>query len=157
MALRPDVTIEGVDVLVREDTAIPVTAFDGYAIPKAEGSFDLAMMVDVLHHTDHPDRLMREAARVASAGVLIKDHFRDGLAAEATLKFMYWVGNASHGVRLPYNYLSKSEWRQIWADLGLSPVGLETDLELYPEPFNRIFGRQLHFVTVLDPSADRPR
>ena len=32
---RRDLRIEGIDVLVRENAAIPVTAFDGRAIPMA--------------------------------------------------------------------------------------------------------------------------
>jgi SAM-dependent methyltransferase len=148
MRLRPDVRIEGIDVLVRPGTAIPVTAYDGATIPFGAGSFDAAMIVDVLHHTDDPEAVLAEAARVARI-VVIKDHLRDGIAAYATLRFMDWVGNAAHGVRLPYNYLSRAEWKRIWKSLGLACDRLATQLALYPRPFSWLFDRELHFVATL--------
>src|SRR3712207_3622673 len=103
MKLRPDVAIEGIDVLVRPSTDIPVTRFDGETIPWPDGHFDVALFVDVLHHTDAPARLMAEAKRGSRAGSGIKDHLREGPFAEATLRCMDWFGNAAHGVALPYN------------------------------------------------------
>ncbi|HEY9218255.1 MAG TPA: class I SAM-dependent methyltransferase, partial [Phenylobacterium sp.] len=153
MARRPDVAIQGVDVFVRPETRIPVAGYDGKTLPYADQTFDVAMMVDVLHHTDDPAAVMAEAKRVAKQGVLIKDHFRDGLLAGPTLRFMDWVGNAPHGVRLPYNYLSGEEWRAIWSKLSLAPSNLRDKLGIYPAPFSWVFDRGLHFVTLLRPAA----
>lgn len=152
MALRPDVRIEGVDVLVRPETAIPVHRYDGVTLPFADNAFDAAVIVDVLHHTDDPGAVMAEAARVAHS-LVIKDHFRDGFAAGATLRLMDWVGNAAHGVRLPYNYLSRREWTRLWGGQGLVTDRLADRLGLYPRPFGWLFDRRLHFVTVLTRSG----
>ena len=149
MALRPDVRIEGIDVLVRPGTEIPVTEFDGDTIPWADGHFDIALFVDVLHHTEAPARLLAEAKRVSRGGIVIKDHFREGVLADATLRFMDWVGNAQHGVVLPYNYLSDPEWRSIWSKLGLKVERLTDRVGLYPAPFTWLFDRRLHFVARL--------
>ena len=149
MTIRPDVSFEGIDVLVRPDTDIPVKAYDGYNIPAPDGHYDIALFVDVLHHTDDPSRLVAEAKRVAKGGLVIKDHNRDGLFANATLRFMDWVGNAAHGVRLPYNYLSSSEWRRLWSDRGLKLDRAVDRLGLYPAPFSWFFDRKLHFVARL--------
>jgi len=148
MRLRPDVTIEGIDVLVRPGTAIPVTEFDGTHIPFPDASFDAAMVVDVLHHTDDPALVLGEIARVAPV-VIVKDHLRDGLLADPTLRLMDWVGNAAHGVRLPYHYLSRREWTGMWRGLELTASRFATRLSLYPRPFSWLFDRGLHFVTVL--------
>ncbi|VXC69874.1 class I SAM-dependent methyltransferase [Sphingomonas sp. AX6] len=148
MQSRPDVRIEGIDVLVRPETAIPVTRYDGTTIPHADGSFDAAIIVDVLHHTDDPQAVLAEVARVARV-VVVKDHLRDGVAAGATLRFMDWVGNVSHGVRLPYNYLSSREWAGIYGALGLATDRFSKRLGLYPRPFGWLFDRSLHFVTIL--------
>lgn len=148
MRMRPDVSIEGIDVLVRPGTAIPVHEYDGAHIPFADDAFDAAMVVDVLHHTDDPAAVLAEIARVAPV-VVVKDHLRDGVAAGATLRFMDWVGNAAHGVRLPYNYLSHREWKAIWSKLQLGTSKFVTRLALYPRPFSWLFDRKLHFVTIL--------
>lgn len=149
MELRPDVSIEGIDVLVRPATEIPVTRYDGDTIPWPDDHFDIALFVDVLHHTEAPGRCLAEAKRVSRNGIVIKDHFRDGAFADTTLRFMDWVGNAAHGVVLPYNYLSDREWRGIWSELGLNVERLTDRLGLYPRPFSWLFDRRLHFVARL--------
>ena len=65
LAKRPDIQITGVDVLVRPSTHIPVTAFDGRRLPYEDKTVDVALFVDVLHHTSDPTSLLREAKRVA--------------------------------------------------------------------------------------------
>ena len=151
----PGITVEGVDVLVRDDAAIPVRQFDGDVIPFADNSFDVVMLVDVLHHTVDPLRLLKEAARVSRGAVVIKDHLREGWLATPTLRFMDWVGNAAYGVHLPYNYLTRAQWDAAFFDAGLGIDHWEVDLRLYPRPADYVFGRGLHFMTRLVPRCDR--
>src|SRR5262245_22784366 len=99
---RPDISIRVIDVLVRPNTQIPVDRFNGKHLPHADKSFDVVCFVDVLHHTNDPATLLREARRVARKLVVLKDHTMDGIFAYHTLRFMDWVGNAHHGVALPY-------------------------------------------------------
>lgn len=146
---RPDLSVMGIDVLPRTRTHIPVEIFDGFHIPFDEESFDVVLFSDVLHHTQDPAVLLREARRVATRGVLLKDHNRDGLAAGARLRVMDWVGNARFGVALPYNYWTERQWRATWQEIGLRPDRLITNLGLYPRPANWIFGAKLHFVALL--------
>lgn len=142
---RPDVSIEGIDPLVRAKTHIPVRPFDGAKLPYPDASFDAVMFVDVLHHTADPKLLLSEAMRVGKM-ILIKDHFREGFLANETLRVMDWVGNAHHGVALPYNYWSRSQWRAVTDDLGLRVTEMRASLALYPAPISWIFERSLHFV-----------
>ena len=93
--------------------------------------------------------MLAECVRVARRAVIVKDHYCNNQFDNARLRFMDWVGNRSHGVRLPYNYLSRRQWRTLYGDLGLfSDVTLET-LKLYPIPFRWVFDAQLHFVARL--------
>ncbi|MDB4956280.1 MAG: methylase involved in ubiquinone/menaquinone biosynthesis [Myxococcales bacterium] len=149
---RPDIQIEGIDVLVRPVTHVPVTVFDGKTIPFADKSFDAVMFVDVLHHTDDPMVLLEEARRVAKRAVILKDHCRDGVLAGPTLRFMDWVGNARHNVVLPYNYWPESNWRDAFRKLGLTADPWTPNLGLYRWPFSMMFDRKLHFVTRLTPA-----
>lgn len=142
---RPDVSIEGIDVLVRDTAAIVVHHFDGSVIPHPDKSFDVVMFVDVLHHTDDPMVLLREASRVARKAVVIKDHTRNGLLAGPTLRFMDWVGNARHGVVLPYNYWSYKQWTNAFSALGWKTEEWRKHLGAYPFPANALFGRGLHY------------
>jgi ubiquinone/menaquinone biosynthesis C-methylase UbiE len=146
---RGDLAIEGIDVMLRPETAIEVKLFDGKRIPHGDKSFDVVMFVDVLHHTEDPMVLLREAARVARRGVLIKDHTRNGLMAGTTLRFMDWVGNARHGVVLPYNYWTKRQWMAGFEEAGLEVKEWRREVGLYGWPAGWVFGRGLHFVGFL--------
>jgi len=146
---RPDLQISGIDVLVRGSTHIPVRAFDGTTIPFPSRSIDAVVFVDVLHHTVDPLVLLREAVRVSRGIVILKDHTRDGFLAGPTLRVMDWVGNARHGVALPYNYLSRQEWEAIFGQVGIKAQSWRENLALYPFPANLLFDRGLHFVALL--------
>jgi len=148
---RPDVRVSGIDVLVRPETHIPVSAFDGLAIPRPDRGADVVLFVDVLHHTLDPAGLLGEAARVARRAIVIKDHLLTGVLAGPTLRFMDWIGNARHGVGLPYNYWPPARWQAAFDELGLAVEAWTSDLGLYPWPADYVFGRSLHFIARLGP------
>lgn len=146
---RPDIEIRGIDIMVREKTHIPVVEFDGKTIPYDDDSFDVVTFVDVLHHTDDPNILLREAARVAKSFIVLKDHTDEGFLSNSTLRFMDWVGNKPHGVVLPYNYWRESQWKKAFENIGIEITEWRSDLALYPQPADMFFGRNLHMVTRL--------
>ncbi|MFP5269676.1 class I SAM-dependent methyltransferase [Coleofasciculus sp.] len=149
MQKRPDIQAQGIDVLVRNQTHIPVIPFDGQVIPFDEKTFDVVMFVDVLHHTEDPMILLREAARVTRRAIVLKDHTCNGLFAGSTLRFMDKVGNERYSVVLPYNYWSKQRWFTAFEELFLKIDVWNKNLSLYPLPLNLIFDRSLHFVSRL--------
>lgn len=151
MKLRPDLKVEGVDVVPRPKTLIPITQYDGGTLPFADQSFDYVTIVDVLHHTLDPSAVMSEARRVARHGVVIKDHLREGFLANETLTFMDWVGNFGDAVPMPYNFLSLSEWQGAFFKSRLELVSMNEDLNIYWGPAGWLFGRRLHFVAYLTP------
>lgn len=151
--LRPDLTLRGIDVLVRENTAIDVASFDGRQIPFESNSFDAVMLVDVLHHTLEPRSLLAEAARVASRQIVLKDHYLRGIAAGPTLAFMDKVGNERHGVEIPRNYLTPSQWQELYRATEVRQIECREKLGLYPPPIDWIFGRGLHFVASFEPEG----
>ncbi len=146
---RGDITIQGVDVLVRPMTNIPVTVFDGAQLPYEDKTVDVALFIDVLHHTTDPTVLLREAKRVARNCLIIKDHTKDGVLAGPTLQFMDWVGNARHGVALPFNYWPEKRWREELGKLELEIAYWTENLALYPWYDAWLFDRSLHFIARL--------
>ncbi len=147
---RPDVTIEGVDVLLRVHTAIPVKLFDGTNLPYADSTFDAVMLVDVLHHTADPGTLLREALRVTRRWLIVKDHRLKGFAARLRLRMMDRAGNLDHGVALPYNYMSEKQWEELERILNVKVATKINKLRLYRWPLDYIFGSSLHFLALYE-------
>ena len=153
---RPDLRIEGVEVRLRKQTAIPVIAFDGTTLSFGDAHFDGVMLIDVLHHTPNPRLLLREALRVSRRWLVLKDHLREGPCAGLRLRFMDYVGNARHAVAPPYHYLSSRDWDQVRQVLDLQIAAEVRQLGLYPWPFDYVFGGRLHFLALLERSHIRP-
>jgi SAM-dependent methyltransferase len=152
-AEAPGAIAWGVDIMARPAAHVPVTLFDGRTLPFEDKSFDVVSFVDVLHHTDDPEALLSEAARVARKVVILKDHLSETVVDHLTLRLMDWVGNAPHGVVLPYNYGSIDDWERWFDGAGLHVEAFSTEVPLYPFPANLVFGRSLHFVARLTPTA----
>ena len=145
----PGLAISGAEYSPRPKCAIPCIAFDGVHLPFPSRSFDGCMFVDVLHHSRDPLAVLLEAGRISRDFILIKDHLAEGTFDHWTLRLMDWVGNRPHGVELPYAYLSGEQWQEIYRDAGLVEVKTDRAIPLYPAPFSLVFGRNLHFISVL--------
>ncbi len=150
---NPSVTLQGIEFAPRTDCRIECKLFDGSSIPFPADSFDVCMFVDVLHHvkdSEGIEQLLREAGRVSRKLVLIKDHLTGSRFDFRTLQFMDWVGNRPHGVILPYNYQSRDQWDKHFLAAGLRVKEWQTNVPLYPFPFSALFGRQLHYIGLLE-------
>lgn len=150
MTGRPDLDIDGVDLVVRPNARIDVLVFDGHRLPYPDRSRDIVLFCDVLHHADRPEALLREGRRVARSRVLIKDHFAATSFDRAVLRLMDFAGNAPHGVATPHRYFSPSEWDDLWRGVRLRVHEITRELRLYPWWLDMFFGRRLHFIASLD-------
>jgi len=149
----PLAAIQGIEFAPRGNCQVACTQFDGGSIPFADATFEVCMFVDVLHHVPDSEgigKLLSEARRVSKRYVLIKDHLSENGLDALTLGFMDWVGNRPHGVVLPYNYQSRRDWEKHFQTAGLKVKEWQTRIPLYPLPFSLLFGRQLHFIGILE-------
>ena len=154
-AQRPDLSISGIDTLVRRDCAIPVNWFDGDSIPVTDHGVDIVVLADVLHHVDAPGRLLDECLRVARGAVILKDHLADGFGTLGLLRLMDRVGNARFGVASPGRYLTRKQWADTIAVRHCTVKFWSERIGLYPWPLSMVFDRRLHFVCVLAPESTR--
>jgi SAM-dependent methyltransferase len=152
---QPGVSVRGLEVMARPACQIEYSLFDGARIPYEDASFDVCLFVDVLHHSDDLALLLREAARVSRRYVLIKDHLCENPLDHATLRFMDWVGNRPHGVRLTYGYKSRREWDALFAAAGLGIRAWKDSIPLQAFPISAVFPRHLHYVALLAKESER--
>ena len=59
---------------MRQERELPFVLFDGITLPFDDKSFDLTVLNEVLHHTDDPEPVLKEAKRVGNA-IFVVEHF----------------------------------------------------------------------------------
>ncbi len=143
----------GLETCPREQCVIPVDPYDGETIPHDDNSFDNVLLADVLHHEEHPLRLLQEACRVAGRRVIVKDHKTGGILAWPRICLMDWAANAGYGVRCLYRYPDLGGWHDLFSKSGLSVHEEHESLSIYPSFLNALFGRKLQYLAVLQPAT----
>lgn len=138
---KPGLDFYGVDVCLQPKCAIDIQSYDGRNIPYKDNEFDYVMIVDVLHHDIDPWLVVKEAARVAQRGIIIKDHYWDNQFGYQILKISDWWGNVAYGIDLPYNFLKMKEWADVFGRAGLTIKRQEKYRNHWFNPTNQvIFG-----------------
>jgi SAM-dependent methyltransferase len=103
------------DAMARADRLYPrslhLVASVGDPLPFADKSFDVALLLFVLHHLppDIVPGVLAEAARVARRHVLVFDHTRSDVPWQRRVQLAYW--DAFDGGDL---YRSQAEWDELW-------------------------------------------
>jgi len=71
----PDIEFITTDIAdMRQERELPFILFDGITLPFEDKSFDLTVLNEVLHHTDDPEPVLKEASRVGRA-IFVVEHF----------------------------------------------------------------------------------
>src|ERR1044071_5905573 len=65
--------VAAVDVANGNRTDLPLQLYDGRTLPYADGSFDAALLLFVLHHAEDPAALLRETMRVCRRIIVFED------------------------------------------------------------------------------------
>jgi SAM-dependent methyltransferase len=141
--------VAGVDVKVQPGVPIEAVAYDGLHLPFPDGAFEAVVVSDVLHHCQDPVTVLREALRVASRVVGIKDHFRFGPVSEKLLLWMDQVGNAAHGIHVRGTYFGPKEWVELVTAAGGHFTGLEWPLRIHDLPFRLVTQDRLQFAAAV--------
>mgnify|MGYP006268768059 CR=1 FL=1 len=146
---RPEgLAVEGLERHARGGEPIPVTPYGGGRFPFDDGSFDVVVVADVLHHDHEPGAVLDECRRVSRRLVIVKDHVLRGPLARARVSLIDWAANAPHGVPCLFRYNTLSEWRRVPGAHGLRTVEERASMDLYPPGVNLFFGGKLQYLAV---------
>lgn len=124
-SLKCDVTV--LDVVDPGFKKAPVVVYEGEKIPFPDRSFDVSLLITVLHHVGNPEKLLREAKRVTRRAVIVvEDLYRTGWGRMWTIlrDSFYTLEIVGH----PRNFRKKEEWFQCFKQLGFR---VESEKEIY--------------------------
>ena len=126
-----------VDVTDANKTSMPFQLFNGKTLPVESGSFDVALLLYVLHHAQDDDVLLREVRRACSdeGCVVVAEDLVDGLWNRfITVGFHIWLKLVS-GLGWDGRFRKTLEWRT-----GFERAGFQVDKEIF---LGRHLGRRL--------------
>jgi hypothetical protein len=146
----------GMDTYARPGSSAADPKWSHYRQIGADGldavreQFDVAMMVDVLHHVAEGEqaKILRSLSSV-SRYVLVKDHFEQGMLSRQMLRLADWYGNFAYGVTVPKRYFDRARWAQLVETSGLVEMTRKTDVRVHDGLFGVIVPPRCHFISVL--------
>ncbi len=140
----------GIDVVNGNQEDIEFQVYDGSVLPFADGFFDAALVIHVLHHAHTPERLVGEIARVvrAKGKILILEDMASSRLQNVLTKlsdlYLNRVRNfvmALHGTRkfemtkvpMTYKIRSYPEWVRTFSRHGLDVLEMRSVSHCYVE------------------------
>ena len=108
---------------------------DPFRVPVPDASFDVVMLLFVLHHVDDKegqDRLVEEAKRVARTRIVVMEDTPRTAIDRAFNTAWDWVLNLRHGVPTPFMFRPTDEWVRVFKEKDLSIVDVETYRPRWP-------------------------
>lgn len=130
MAQRFDARVTMVDVASYNQTSLPLSVCDSRALAFADNSFDYALLSFVLHHSQNPDFILREALRVAREVIVVENHVEGKLRSTVTRLIDSWPA-IQYGTPPCYFTKTRDEWLTWFKQFSVEPKILsEFSLEL---------------------------
>lgn len=90
--------------------------YDGHHLPFQDKSFDTAIILTVLHHVLHPERIIQETSRVCNRIIIMEDIYENKVQQYLT----YCVDAAINLFYSPCPHTNKNdkEWLQTFEEMG---------------------------------------
>jgi len=94
--------------------------YDGVKIPFNNDSFDVALIVTVLHHAQDPDNLIKEAKRISRKIIIIEDIYSNVINKYLTFFFDSLTNFEFEGH--PHTNRTDLQWKDTFKRLGLKLI-----------------------------------
>jgi ubiquinone/menaquinone biosynthesis C-methylase UbiE len=98
------------------DEIVPIT-YDGTTLPFGNDSFDVALVITVLHHAPDPDAILAEVMRVARRIIVIEEIYENRVE-----KYFTYAVDSLFNLEFfghPHSNRTDSEWRKAFKKLRL--------------------------------------
>jgi ubiquinone/menaquinone biosynthesis C-methylase UbiE len=111
----------GIDIVDKRVCKIPFKIYDGKNIPFSNDYFDVVIIAFVLHHTEDPVSILKEAKRVGKRIIIFED-LPEGIFGKVYC-FLHWITwNLLFGRSPKFNFHTSREWEEIFKNLGLKLI-----------------------------------
>lgn len=115
--------ITGVDIRDNRVVNIPLKIIDGKNLPFRDNEFDICVISYVLHHTQEPAVLLKEAKRVTQDKILIYEDVPKGFFSNLICK----IHGISYNCLFQKNkengrFLNDQNWKEIFENLRLKLI-----------------------------------
>ena len=112
----------GTDIIDRRAVPLDFEIFDGKNLPFPEKSFDVVLINYVLHHSEDPISVLKEAKRVARDKIVIYEDLPEDILSKLIcqlhgISFDNFFGNPTKT-----SFKSEREWEKIFKGLGLNII-----------------------------------
>ncbi|MCK5218800.1 methyltransferase domain-containing protein [bacterium] len=116
-------------------TDLPLIFYDGIHLPFEDETFDVALLLYVLHHCDDPKIVLEEVKRVVKKKVIILEDLFYGRSEKLVLKLLDWYLGKVEGMPTPANFRKPEEWMLLFNEVGFNVkdlIHLGRDDKLFP-------------------------
>ncbi|MBL8829925.1 MAG: class I SAM-dependent methyltransferase [Planctomycetaceae bacterium] len=120
-----------VDVEDFNTTSLPLTMFDGTRLPFEDNSFDVSLVIFVLHHAQDPRAVLAEARRVTRRHVIVFEDVNTTTWDRWTFRSFHRLLEWSEHISRPFHEWTPEQWTALAEELG------------YREDYRGLAGRQL--------------
>ncbi|MCH7977140.1 MAG: class I SAM-dependent methyltransferase [Bacteroidetes bacterium] len=114
-----------VDVVDFNRTELPLSMYDGKLLPFGDDTFDLTVLVFVLHHAEDAEQTLREAMRVTDGPIIVMESVYESAWQQRLLARLDRLANRLRsGGRMAsqeehLHFRTDAEWRAVFERLGL--------------------------------------
>jgi len=112
----------GVDVQDNRIYPIPFELIDGKKLPFPEKSFDVVLISYVLHHSEDPTLLLKEAKRVARDKIVIYEDLPEGFLSRIICKIHGISFDKIFRNQSQTSFKLKKEWEKIFREIRLNTI-----------------------------------
>lgn len=115
--------VTAIDVVDHSTTDFPLILYDGKKLPYADKSFDVGLLIFVLHHAPDVGGLIREARRVCKRLIVVEDMPGNVLERALWKRWDYLLNHAHHkDIAVAHEARTADEWQHLFAGRGLTIV-----------------------------------
>lgn len=111
----------GVDINDKRVVNIPFQIIDGENLPFKENEFDICFISYVLHHSKNPEKLLKEAKRVAKK-IIIYEDLPENFFSKIYCKLHSLTYNKFFQKSNNVSFKTGKEWEEIFQKLGFNII-----------------------------------